>query len=118
LPLGFWTPTGVIIFNAGKFNSFSVYTRVFFRFCSSGAVRGLAFTSLAGGRWSFDFDLEMRDAEDDKDGLPFLLVAVGLDGFVEEPLLGAIVDGIIGAVQRRTSLMGCRGITADHSLSV
>lgn len=73
--------------------------RFFFFFRCSGAVRGLAFTSLGGGREMEDLDFSLETREPEERGLDLDLeleeeedLFEGLDeGFDEEPLFGAIV---------------------------
>jgi hypothetical protein len=80
-----------MVFKAGKSNSFSVYTRFFFLRWSSGAVRGLAFISLGGGRLTLDF--ETRD--EDPDDFPLLPAPPDFDVLPAEGLVGAIIEVVL-----------------------
>lgn len=76
------------MFNAGKLSSFSVYSRLFFFFCNSGAERGFAFISFGGGRLVLDFD------DEPPDGFPLLPEPLEVAVLPAEGFTGAmIVEG-------------------------
>lgn len=103
LPFGVCTPTGVIIFNAGKSNSFSVYSLVFVFFWFFGALRDWDLTSFGGGRPFFDLDLPALDlltlnADEDVNLLLLLPFEELFEDPFEDPLAGPLEN--VGAIRR------------------